>query len=164
VVNFELRSDTIIDMYLESVPEMTQEIVVKGYIVPIIERNNQPYTFKKIVPKNCDLDTIQRAGLLTPMEAREYLFEYLKYPAYSIAEENQGKVYVLVSIDSTGNFTDVQIKKGVSDCLDNMAKSAFLTMPKMIMKKKQVNGRYNEYATHESEEGEYIFPISFVLD
>lgn len=163
-LEFDLNGDTVINKTLLPGPEVFDEIVVVGYAVPLIDCDDQAFVQVKMVPKDCNLDTIRRQGNLAPLEVGKFLTNYLQYPAYSLAEMEQGSVFARFKIDSLGNVRGIQIVKGVSECLDNQVKSALLCMPKVVMMEKLPNGRYNYNGTNAFKEGEYVLPVKFVLN
>lgn len=159
-LKFELKNDTIIKLQLNDEPERMPEIEIREYIVPLIDRG-PPYYAKPIVKKDCDLDTVQREGLLQPKEVMGYLKRNLRYSKYSLDQEEQGRIYAYVTFDKKGNVTDVVIRKSVSECLDNSVKSAFYTLPKVVMRPNSAS--YN-YQNDGFEAETYLFPITFSLE
>ena len=163
-LEFDLNGDTVINRTLVPGPELLEEIEVVGYEVPLIDRDDQSLVQVKLVPKDCDLDTVQRPGRLTALEAYKFLINYLTYPEYSIAQLEQGWVGAAFKIDSTGTVRALRIEKSVSECLDNQVISALGCMPKVVMRKKLPNGQYSEPEGLEGfKEGEYFLPVRFEL-
>lgn len=81
-------------------------------------------------------DTIQKKVELMPafIGGDQALFNYIKknvkYPKKARKEEIQGKVYVSFVIEKDGAISDVLIKKGVHELLDEEAMRVIKSMPK----------------------------------
>ena len=173
-LHFRLIDDTIISLTLKEDYLKMEEIVVKEKTQPLIDKDyEQQISIDKVDEdqlehysehESCKLDTIQKEGLLNPKELKEHLTEYLKYPYRAMNLRYQGKVYVMLTIDSLGYVSQVEIVKGVCYCLDVMVKSAFLTLPRLKMQPKLPNGRYENTGYQWFEEGEYLFPVNFILE
>ncbi|MEO9531112.1 MAG: carboxypeptidase-like regulatory domain-containing protein [Crocinitomicaceae bacterium] len=159
---FELNQDTVINQKLALLPYVLEEIHVVGYKVPLIDRGLPADTIVRKVAKDCEIDSIRRKGLLKPQEAYQFLKDYLTYPAYSISEEEEGRLYAQFSIDSIGNISSIQIRKGYTECLENMIKSALICMPPVVMLDEGSNYGYDNY-NKGFEVGEYLLPVRFEL-
>lgn len=61
---------------------------------------------------------------------RKYCNENFEYPVESIANEEQGVIWVEFFIDEVGNVVDVKIIKGVSELLDEESIRVIKSMPK----------------------------------
>jgi protein TonB len=69
----------------------------------------------------------------------------IKYPEMALATGIEGKVFVEFIVDTEGEITNVKIKKGVHEDLDEEAMRAVKSLPKMVPGKqldKPVNVRY----------------------
>lgn len=58
-----------------------------------------------------------------------YIIDNLKYPETSKLKKEEGKVYVMFNVQIDGSITDVNVKKGVSDALDQEAVRVVKNMP-----------------------------------
>ncbi len=85
---------------------------------------------------------------------RRFIEKNIRYPKEAQQKNIQGKVYVSVTIDKTGQPTNPKIKTGVNPLLDTEAIRIVRIMPKWIpgeIKNKKVVVKY-------------VIPINFVLD
>ena len=58
-----------------------------------------------------------------------FVKDNMQYPESARANGEQGKVYVMFTVEKDGSLTDIQVKKGVSEALNNEAKRIVGLMP-----------------------------------
>lgn len=59
-----------------------------------------------------------------------YIIENINYPESSKLKKEEGKVYIIFKVQIDGSMTDVNLKKGVSDALNQEAMRVVKNMPK----------------------------------
>ncbi len=84
---------------------------------------------------------------------REFIKENLIYPKEASKKGEQGTVYVEFTIKIDGSLTDVKIKKGVSEYLNNEAIRLIKSMPNWIAAEK--SGKLYESS--------FVLPILFKI-
>ena len=79
-----------------------------------------------------DIAAVQEQPLFPGGEQamHNYLITQLKYPEDAREMNVQGKVYVQFTVDTNGNHTDVELKRGVYASLDREAMRVIMAMPK----------------------------------
>jgi TonB family protein len=84
---------------------------------------------------------------------REFIKENLIYPKEASKKGEQGTVYVEFTVKIDGSLTDVKIKKGVSEYLNNEAIRLIKSMPNWIAAEK--SGKLYESS--------FVLPILFKI-
>lgn len=88
------------------------------------------------------------------LKMNEYLSNSIVYPEYAVDNNIEGKVVLEFVVDIDGTITDIQIKRGVHESLDNEALRVVKSMPKWIPGK-----NYGK-----SVKVKYTLPINFNLE
>jgi protein TonB len=88
-----------------------------------------------------------------PIEMAKWIQANVKYPILSMEKGEHGTVYVRFVVNEDGSISDVQIRKGVVEALDNEAMRVISIMPNWTSGK--INGK--------TVRASYTLPISFRL-
>lgn len=163
VVQIQLKQDTVLHFTAKKAPFEMEEIVVLDSMPALIQRGMERQKEAPIVDVNCAVDSVKSEGSLHPDEVLDYLKNYLTYPDSAKNFSIQGKVRVLVTFDSLGNVSQVELVNSVFRCIDNKVKSAFLTLPTVTIQAPSLDGNDDRFNANWFEAGTYLFPINFVL-
>lgn len=89
-----------------------------------------------------------------PIEMAKWIQANVKYPILSMEKGEHGTVYVRFVVNEDGSISDVQIRKGVVEALDNEAMRVISIMPNWTSGK--INGK--------TVRASYTLPIAFRLN
>ncbi len=97
--------------------------------VPVKSESTEKKEVRLEIVEFCDVDAQFPGGNAA---LQKFISENIQYPPNSLANGEQGKVYLSFVVSADGSLNNIQVDRGISADLDREAKRLISVMPKWI--------------------------------